>query len=386
LTAQKIQNELVNMKFSQIPGLLDVKEKLFRTVESGKVAHAQLFAGSDGSANLAMAIAYATVLNCTNRTNDDACGECPSCQKIGKYIHPDLHFVFPVSSTKNKTGKDVVSDSFIAEWRSFLKQHTFGGATEWAQEFGGEDKQLNISREESRNILKKLSLKSFEGQYKVMIIWLAEYMHPSAANAILKLLEEPPERTVFLLVTNDHERIIGTIISRVQLLKIRPFNKNEIADYLISNYNLEQEKSSQIASIASGDLNHAIYLISEVEDGTHEIFQQWMRICFSNDFEKMVIWADNFFKSTKTNQKGLFQYGLTILRDALLIANGASDIVNTQEKEGKFIADFAKIMNLQKLHNLYQLLNSGIYHLERNGNVKIIFLETSLKISSTFNG
>ena len=177
------------MKLSEIPGLNSIKAKLLRTIESGKVAHAQMFAGPEGSANMALALAYATLLNCTDKRNQDACGECPSCQKINKFIHPDLHFVFPVSAAKNKTGKDVISDSFIAEWRSFLAQNPYGSAMEWSQEFGGENKQLNISREESRNILKKLTLKSFEGEYKVMIFWLAEYMHPSAANALLKILD-----------------------------------------------------------------------------------------------------------------------------------------------------------------------------------------------------
>jgi len=372
------------MKFSEIPGLISIKEKLFRTIESGKVAHAQMFAGPEGSANLTLALAYATLLNCTNRTGQNACGECPSCVKNGKLIHPDLHFVFPVSSTKNKTGKEVISDSFITEWRGFLTQNPYAGAFEWSQEFGGENKQLNISREESRNILKKLSLKSFEGKYKVMIIWLAEYMHPSAANALLKLLEEPPENTVFLLVTEDSEKIIGTILSRVQLLKIRPFNKEEISNYLVAQGQLDGEKASHIASICSGNLNQAIRLIDEVEDDTQTMFQEWMRICFSNNYIQMVDWAEGFSKSNKINQKGLFQYGLSILRDALLMQNGASNIVTLNEKEGDFVAKFSKTLNLNKLQKLYQFMNSAYYHLERNGNPKIIFLDTSLQITSTF--
>jgi len=372
------------MKFSEIPGLISTKEKLFRSIESGKVAHAQMFAGPEGSANLALALAYATLLNCTDRTGQNACGECPSCVKINKLIHPDLHFVFPVSSTKNKTGKEVISDSFITEWRGFLTQNPYASAFEWSQEFGGENKQLNISREESRNILKKLSLKSFEGKYKVMIIWLAEYMHPSAANALLKLLEEPPENTVFLLVTEDSEKIIGTILSRVQLLKIRPFNKEEISNYLVAQCQLDSEKASQIASICSGNLNQAIRLIDEVEDDTQTMFQEWMRICFSNNYTQMVDWAEGFSKSNKINQKGLFQYGLSILRDALLMQNGASNIVTLNEKEGDFVAKFSKTLNLNKLQKLYQFMNSAYYHLERNGNPKIIFLDTSLQITSTF--
>lgn len=372
------------MKFSDIPGLVSVKEKLWRSIESGKIAHAQMFAGSEGSANLAMALAYAALLNCTNRTANDACGECASCQKINKFIHPDLHFVFPVSAAKNKTGKAVISDSFITEWRTFLAQSPYSGAFEWSQEFGGEDKQLNISKEESRNIIKKLALKSFEGTYKVMIIWLAEYMHPSAANALLKLLEEPPENTVFLLVTNDYEKIIGTILSRVQLLKIRPFKKEEVSEYLIQTHSLDSEKASQIANISSGNLSLAIRLINEIEDDNQKMFQDWMRICFLNNNVQMVNWAEDFFKANKINQKGLFQYGLSMLRESLLALNGATDIVTAHGKEVDFINNFSKTLTLDKVQNLYQLLNAAFYHLERNGNPKIIFLDTSLQIGSIF--
>lgn len=372
------------MTFSDIPGLESTKEKLYRTIESGKIAHAQLFAGSQGSANLSMAIAYAALLNCTNRIDRDACGECPSCQKIRKSIHPDLHFVFPVSSTKDITGNKVISDSFIADWRKFIHQNPYGGTYEWSMEFGGENKQLNISKEESRNIIKKLSLKSFEGEYKVMIIWLAEYMHPAAANAILKLLEEPPEKTVFLLISYDHEQIISTILSRVQLLKIKSFNKEEISNYLVERYEINTDKAMQIANIASGDLNLAIKMIDEVEDDTHQLFQEWMRICFKIDHSKMVEWADNFSKANKISQKGLFQYGLTILHESLLIQNGASETINLTDSENEFATNFSKAIDFPKLDKLYNLLNSAYYQLERNGNPKIIFLDTSLQITSIF--
>ena len=372
------------MRFADIPGLENVKQKLYRTIESGKVAHAQLFAGTEGSANLSMAIAYAALLNCTNRKDGDSCGECPSCHKIGKSIHPDLHFVFPVSATKEKTGKEVISDSFIAEWREFIRQNPYGGPYEWSLEFGGENKQLNISREESRNIIKKLALKSFEGEYKVMIIWLAEYLHPSAANALLKLLEEPPGKTVFLLITYDHEQIISTILSRVQLLKIKSFRKEEVSNYLVDRYEINTDKAIQIANIASGDLNLAIKMIDEVEDDTHQLFQEWMRICFLNNHSKMVEWAENFSKTNKISQKGLFQYGLSILRESLLMQNGSEESINLTDSENKFVTNFSKTLDLAKLEKLYNLLNSGCYHLERNGNTKIIFLDTSLQITSTF--
>jgi len=330
------------MRFADIPGLENTKEKLYKTIESSKIAHAQMFAGPEGSANLALAIAYATILNCTNRSQEDACGECPSCQKIKKLVHPDVHFVFPVSSAKNKTGKDVVSDGFIVDWRQFVAKNPYAGPYEWSMEFGGEDKQLNISREESRNIVRKLSLKSFEGKYKVMIIWLAEYLHPAAANALLKLLEEPPESTIFLLVTYDPEQIISTILSRVQLLQIRSFNREEITQYLIHHDEIESQKAQQIASISNGDLNQAQRLIHEVEDAKHNMFQDWMRMCFAGNHALMVEWADEFSKSSKINQKGLFQYGLSILRDSLLLQHNASGVLNLLSEEKNLLQTFQK--------------------------------------------
>jgi DNA polymerase-3 subunit delta' len=372
------------MRFSDIPGLSDVKEKLFRTVETGKIAHAQLFSGPEGSANLSLALAYAALLNCTNRTAEDACGSCPSCKKINKLIHPDLHLVFPVSSAKGRTGKDVVSDNFITEWRQLILQNPYAGPMDWSAAFGGENKQLNISREESRNILRKLTLKSYEGEYKVMLIWLTEYMHSAAANALLKLLEEPPEKTVFLLVTYDSEQIISTILSRVQQLKIRAFNNEEIADYLVNRHSLAGDKALQLASIATGNLSQATKLINEEDHNSHSSFHEWMRMCFKTDYAEMVAWADEFNSMNKIQQKGLLQYGLSTVRDALLAQSGLDKLIHTNDTDKKFADNFSRALDLSKLEKLYNLLNSTVYHLERNGNPKIIFLDTSLQISSTF--
>ena len=372
------------MKFADIPGLEDIKDNLVRAIDGEKVAHALLFAGNEGSANLALTLAFTAYLNCTNRNGGDSCGNCPSCNKISKLIHPDVHFIFPVAPAKGKTGKDVVSDTFITEWRNFLLNSPYSGPYEWSLEFGGENKQLNISREESRNILKKLVLKSFEGTFKVMIIWLPEYMHPSAANALLKILEEPPERTVFLLVSNDYERIISTILSRVQQIRIRPFNRSEITEFLARNHSIENTRATQIAAISDGNLNQAINLIDEVEDETLEMFRDWMRICFLHDGTKLVQRADEFHKASKIQQKGLFQIGLNVIRDALLICNGASNAVNLHDEEKVFVEKFSKTMDIPKIQNLYNQMNDAFYHLERNCNPKIVFLDISLQISSSF--
>jgi DNA polymerase-3 subunit delta' len=372
------------MRFSDIPGLGRTKDKLRRAVEAGKIAHAQMFAGPAGSANLTMALAYATYLNCTDRKEGDSCGQCPSCTKADKLIHPDLHLVFPVSAAGNKSGKDVVSDSFVAEWRQFALSSPYGGSVEWSMAFGGENKQLNISREESRNIVRKMALKPYEGTYKVMLIWLAEFMHPTAANALLKLLEEPPDKTVFLLVTNDAEQIIGTIFSRVQMLRIRGFDNDEVVNYLVSQYHLAEEQSQKIAIACAGNLNQAIKLINDGDQDTRTSFQDWMRTCFKLDYIKMVQASDQFSKITKIQQQGFLQYGMSTVRNTLLSRHQMGQLIHTNSAEKEFADNFAKAFSNAQLEKLYNLLNSASYHLERNGNPKIVFLDTSLHVGSTF--
>ncbi len=371
------------MKFSEISGLREIKEKLLRAVNTGKVAHAQMFSGPEGSANLALALAYATLLNCSDRQDNDACGVCLSCHKMAKLIHPDVHFVYPVSPIKDV--KEAISDSFIAEWRDFIIKNPYGGPNEWSMNFGGENKQLNISREESRSILRKLSLKSYEGNYKVMIIWLPEYLHAASANALLKIIEEPPEMTIFLMVTNDHEQIISTILSRVQMFRVRPFSHEEVATHLRERYEVTESKASQLAGISSGNLNHAIRLLEESDEDTHEMFHKWMRSCYTNKIDEMVEWMEAFGKASKINQRSLLQYGMAILHECLLKTNNQDALINARNNERVFVDNFSTTLDQEKLKSIYEVLNSAQYHLERNTNAKIVFLDISLLISSIFN-
>ncbi len=373
------------MRFADIPGLIDIKKDLFRNVESGRVAHAQLFMGKPGSANLTLALAYATLLNCEQPENRDACGHCRSCQKSNKFIHPDTHFVFPVSPIKSISGKDVVSNSFIAPWREFLTQNPYGGPIEWSTCYGGEDKQLNISKEESRNIIRSLSLKAFEGPYKVMIIWLPEYLHPAAANAILKILEEPPEKTVFLLVTNDYEQLLSTILSRTLLIRIRSFRNEEIQSYLTEHQGIEEAKAAHWAHIATGDMNEAIRLATEMEDDSHSMFREWMRNCWAGTYNSLIEMADRFNKMKKIEKKSLLQYGLNIMQSSLV--QGYFDISEIAIPDGRaqqFIEKFSKVLNIDTIDLISLELNKAYYHLERNANPRILFLDTSILISGIF--
>ena len=213
------------MRFGDIHGLEETKKHLTTSAQRNHVAHAQLFSGVEGSALLPMALAFASYLNCENPTDEDSCGECSSCSKSLKYVHPDIHFVFTVRSTEKITGKDVVSKSYLPAWRNFLLENPYGNSVDWAIEFGGENKQLNISRQESREMVDALSLKAFEGKYKIMIIWMPEKMHPAAANGILKILEEPAANTVFLLVSPQKEQLTLVCKEDIPLCKDEKFKE-----------------------------------------------------------------------------------------------------------------------------------------------------------------
>ena len=373
------------MRFADIHGLDDVKQVLLNSVKNNHIAHAQLFAGVDGSAALPLALAYATYLNCENRQPDDACGVCPACLKNKKFIHPDLHFVFPVSATKKLTGKDVVSKNFLREWRVFLEKSPYGALADWSLAYGGEDKQVNISKEESRQIISTLSLKAFEGAFKVMVVWLPEHMHPSAANGILKILEEPPEQTVFLLVSNAPARLLSTILSRVQMVRVRRFTDQELINRLVSEHGVPEARAQQLAHLADGSLANARQLMEAVEDDSQEMFREWMRLCFQRDFTQLVAWSDQFHGMNKVSQHSLLHYGLNMMREVLVGQYGgdvAAQLGRVQGAAQTFVENFGKVMDADKIGHITSFLNDADYHLDRNGSPKIIFLDLSLKIAS----
>jgi DNA polymerase-3 subunit delta' len=367
--------------FSQIKGLEETKASLIASVKNRHVAHAQLFAGPEGSGSLAMALAYATYINCEAKGETDSCGTCPSCNKFNKLIHPDLHFVFPVSTTKSVT-KDASSASFMKEWRNFIAENPYGGPIEWGNYIGAENKQLNISVEESRNIIKTVTMKSFEAEYKIMVIWLPEQMNSSSANAILKVLEEPPVNTIFLLVTQNPDKIITTVLSRTQRVKVRPFTDEEVTRYFIEEKHLEEKQAKQIAYLADGNLNEGIRLLEQSEEDNHQMFREWMRLCYKkNNILDLVDWSESFQKLGREGQKNLFQYGLNIMRETLICRLNSKQLLRLNEEDLKFVEGFSKALNEVKIENISKGLNEAYYHIERNANAKIVFLDLSLQIS-----
>lgn len=372
------------MRFSEIPGQQQVKQVLISGVRRNHVAHAQLFRGAEGSAALALALAYATFLNCENRTPeaDDSCGHCPSCQKIDKLIHPDLNFILPVTTTKAVT-KDAISSKFGAEWRTFVLDNLYQGLNDWMQHIGAENKQGSISKEESLQLLKLVSLKAFEARFKLVIIWLPELMHPSAANAVLKLLEEPPPATVFLLVSHAPEQLLPTIISRVQPVVVRALSEEELTAWLRDERQVPEVKARQLAQLTEGNIGAALSAQSAAtaDADYFELFAKWMRTCYGNKVAEMLEKADEFQKLGRENQKEFLQYALTLLRKVLLFGLDPALVPHLPAQEQQFIQGFSRFVTPRNASPISQELNEAHYHVERNANPRMVFVDVSLRVA-----
>lgn len=373
------------MKFSEIPGLAETKRTLIDSVKSNHIAHAQLFVGAEGALNLPLALAYATYIHCQNRQENDSCGTCSACSKSLKYIHPDTHFVFPLSNVKNDKDDERFKAEILKSWRTFLSEQPFSDLDDWTTSYGGEDKLALISREESREIVKALSLKPFESQFKIMIIWQPEFMHPSAANGILKILEEPAAHTYFILVTNAADRLLPTIISRTQIITVPLLADKEIENYLVEKKSIERKRASAITQLAEGNLNLSFKLTENEEDDSAPFFIDWMRACFKKNFSSLVSSSEEFHALDKLRQRNIMHYGMNMMRESLLKSAGADELHRVQGEELKFIQDFSKVMNVYKIEKSYSLMNNATYHLERNGSAKMIFLDLSLQLAKTIN-
>lgn len=372
------------MKFSDIPGLESVKTLLTEAVRSNHSAHAQLFLGAPGALNLPLAVAHATYLHCEN-PGDDACGSCAACVKSQKYIHPDTHFVFPANNVKNDKDDERLKADLLKSWRSFLTEQPFGSLDDWTSHYGGEDKLALISKEESREIIKTLALKPFESRNKVMIIWQPETMHPSAANGILKILEEPAPNTYFILVTNAADKLLPTIISRTQIVTVPLLTDEAVAGWMRERYDVPGSRLDKIVQLSNGNLAMALHLLEDEENDHTERFTEWMRACYRKNYPTLLTMADDYHTLGKLNQRNLLLYSLNMMRETLLYTNGAERINRTGGEELKFVKDFSKVMDFEKIERTSTLINEASYHLERNGSARMIFLDLSIQIGHTLN-
>lgn len=376
------------MLFKEVLGQDHIKNHLTASVDHGRVAHAQLFVGHEGSGTLPMAIAYAQYLLCANSGGENTDGHAACNLKFNTISHPDLHFAFPVT-TSDKVKSKPVSSFYMDEWRKLIKEQPYGNLFDWYKLLGVDNKQGQIGVEEALNIVKSLTLKSYEGGYKVMLIWMAEKMNTACANKLLKLIEEPPNKTIFILITEDEEQIINTIRSRCQILHFPPLAEDVIKDALIKQYGLEAPVATKIAHQANGNYNKACDLVyQDSEDIQFETwFIFWIRSAFKAKGNKgaiidLIQWSEDIAKTGRETQKQFLNFCIDFFRQALLLNYNAKDLVYFEPKTDSFkLENFAPFIHGGNIMDISNELQDAIYHIERNGNSKIILTDLSIKLT-----
>ena len=375
------------MLFSEILGQEHIKNHLTKSADFGRVPHAQLFVGPEGSGTLPMAIAYARYLLCKNKNSENTDGNEACNLKFKNLSHPDLHFAFPVA-TNDKVKSHPVSNHFLEEWRQLLDKQPYGNLFDWYRFVGIDNKQGLIGVDEAQDIVKALALKSYEGGYKVMLIWMAEKMNMSAANKLLKLIEEPPNNTVFILIAEDDEQIINTIKSRCQVLYFPPLAEEVIKDALIKNYQIPESDAIKIAHQSNGNYNKACDLVYSDSEDTQfeEWFVFWIRAAFKAKGNKSAIhdlisWSEKIARTGRETQKQFLNFCLDFFRQAMLLNYNASDLVFMEPKSSFKLENFAPFVHGNNIMEITQELQDAIYHIERNGNSKIILTDLSIKLT-----
>lgn len=365
------------MRFSDIPGQQPIKEKLIGLVSHNRLSHALLFLGKEGSGALQLAIALSQYIVCeAKNTNGDSCGSCASCKKAASLMHPDIHFSFP-TITRQGLDKPKCND-FISEWRSFVTQLPYGNAYDWLQSLDAENKQGNITAHECEDIIRKLNLKSFESGYKILIQWLPEYLGNSG-NKLLKLIEEPPPHTLFIFIAEDESKILPTILSRTQLVKINRLETKDIQQWLMDKQGAPAEKAMQIAPQAQGNMREAIQLLNNGDEDWQELLREWLNAILKNGPSSQVKWVDETSKLGREKQKQFLSYFSHLLSASVEIAHTgkAEDIPET---EMDFAIRLLKLTNTQQLEAIVSELDKAIYYIERNANPKMLFMALTIKI------
>ncbi|MCK5907555.1 MAG: DNA polymerase III subunit delta' [Flavobacteriales bacterium] len=366
------------MLFDEITGHKRIIEHLKNTVATQKVSHAQLFSGPEGAGILSVAIAYAQYVLCSQNKNKEACDI-----KVKDLNHPDLHFVYPVGTTPEFKSKPI-SKNFISQWREFLNDGKFGTIQEWYEKIGIEKKTGLISVEEAADVVKTMSLRAFEGDYKIMIVWKPELMNIAAANKLLKQIEEPTGKTLFIFVTEDEEAIIKTIQSRTQIVYFNKLSNAEVSNYLLDNFEILESKAKDIALQANGNINKAISIISDNQSDSEfqELFVNWVRASFRADLKMLVNWSDTMAKKGKQFQINFLKFATRVFRQALLENYDAKELSFLKfDVQGFKFENFISYIHGQNIMDMMNEMDLAIFHIERNGNPKIVLLDVSVKIT-----
>ncbi|MBB6499631.1 ATP-binding protein [Pedobacter cryoconitis] len=364
------------MQFKDIVGQEEIKHQLIQTVAENRVSHAQLFLSAEGSGALPLAIAYAQYINCLDRSPSDSCGTCSSCRKYERYIHPDLHFSYPFFASKDvKIAVDV-----LEEWRVMMLSDPYTDLDIWRSQLSAENKQANINIAECHDIIKKLSYKAFEANTKVLIMWLPEYLEKEG-NSLLKIIEEPPANTLFLLVASNQEQILSTLLSRTQIVKIPKLSSKTIENYLMTNHSLSEEQASTYSFLADGNLIEAKSLAAQAHNDNAEVFAEWLRMGYGNRVPDLINFVDQAASWGRENQKNFLKYGISFLRECSLLMSGADSLVKLPARTMDTAQKLSKhVLDLNMASAIISELEQAHYHIERNANPKILFLDVSLQL------
>ena len=369
------------MNFSHIPGQKAVIDRLRCSVAENRVSHALLFYGPEGSGKFAIALAFARYISCEKRTAEDACGVCPSCVKYDKLIHPDLHFVFPV--IKKKSGTEVVSDTYLPQWRAMVLKSPWFSLSTWTEAMEVANEQALIPVAEASEIIRKLSLKSFESDFKIMIIWLPEKMNAETANKLLKMIEEPPARTLFILVSEEDDRLLPTMTSRCQHIRIPAISSADLSAHLVRAAGMDPARAEEIAAIANGNMVRAMELAREDDNTTVHLdrFTRLMRTGYARDIQSLVSWSEETAALGRERQKSFLSYALRMIRENFIMnfRGKENKLVYLTQPEDEFSLKFHPFINENNINALNREFNLAYAHVESNGNTKMIFLDLALK-------
>ena len=390
------------MRFSEIIGQQQVKQQLVEMVQHNRLSHGLLFLGKEGNGSLQLAIALAQYLTCEKVAIDagqpantissrfdkseirnplpeiqnDSCGACPSCNRAHQLIHPDIHFSYPVVT--KRSGSPPISADYISEWREFIKSYPYGNVYDWLQFIGAENKQGNITAQECNDIIRQLSLKSFESEYKILILWMPEYLG-NEGNKLLKLIEEPPPNTLFILVAENESLILPTIVSRCQLIKVPALDTSQIEEALINRNKTSNEIARQAASVSEGNYREALQLVQHAEEDWQSLLREWLNAILKTGPVAQTKWVDEVSRLGREKQKQFLRYFNHLLeqaiRDRLMAEN-----VYLPENEKDFANRLNRIADISQQRAIIEELDQATYFIERNANAKILFHALTIKL------
>ncbi len=386
------------MQFTDIIGQDEVKNNLVRLVHQNRLSHALLFLGKEGNGMLPLAMAFAQFMVCekvngksqasagpslfgdepevAREPMHDSCGICPACTKSHQLIHPDIHFSYPVVT--KKAGSPPLSTDYITEWREFVTSYPYGNVYDWLQFIGAENKQGNITANECNDISRKLSLKSFESEYKILILWMPEYLG-NEGNKLLKLIEEPPENTLFLLLAENESMILPTILSRCQLIKVPPLETSEIEQALITRNNTEPTQAAQVAGVSDGNYRDALQALQHADEDWQSMFREWLGTILRLGPIAQTKWVDEMSKLGREKQKQFLRYCNHLLEQSIRLRVRGEDH-QMPEKERDFAIRLNKVSGLEQQQAMVEEIDKAVYYIERNANPKILFLALTIKL------